>query len=80
MNTSAPLQGPSSARLAVTLNGESVSLPTGTTLAGLLRLRRVDPQSVATAVNAEFVPRTMRDSMRLSGNDAVTTFQAIVGG
>ncbi|MCC7060456.1 MAG: sulfur carrier protein ThiS [Burkholderiaceae bacterium] len=80
MNTPAPLQGPSSSRLAVTLNGESVRLPNGTTLAGLLRLRGVDPASVATAVNAEFVPRTMRDSTRLSGNDAVTTFQAIVGG
>jgi thiamine biosynthesis protein ThiS len=35
---------------------------------------------VASAVNADFVPRGQRADTRLQPGDAVTLFQAIVGG
>lgn len=66
--------------VTVTLNGEALQVRAGTTLADVLAQRGIDPKSVATAVNAEFVPRTARAATVLRANDSITTFQAIVGG
>lgn len=68
------------APLNVTLNGEALQVRAGATLADVLAMRRIEPKSVATAVNAEFVPRTARAATMLRAGDAITTFQAIVGG
>ena len=68
------------AALQLQLNGESVSLPAGSTLQDLLLARGLDPATHATAVNGSFVARDARGTHKLQQGDAVTCFQAIVGG
>ena len=64
----------------ITLNGEPRGLDEGATLADLVASLGVPPQSLATAVNGEFVPRAARADVPLREGDAVFTFQPITGG
>jgi sulfur carrier protein len=64
----------------ITLNGEPRAVDEGSTLADLVAALGVPPQSLATAVNGEFVPRGARASLPLREGDAVFTFQPITGG
>ena len=64
----------------ITLNGEPRAIREETTLADLLAALGHAPQSLATAVNGEFVPRDARAGVRLREGDAVFTFQPITGG
>lgn len=64
----------------ITLNGEPRSLQDEATLADLVAALGHAPQSLATAVNGEFVPRAARDTVQLRDGDAVFTFQPITGG
>lgn len=64
----------------ITVNGEPRSIDDGTTLADLVAALGQPPQSLATAVNDEFVPRGARASLPLRDGDAVFTFQPITGG
>jgi sulfur carrier protein len=64
----------------ITLNGEPRTVDEGATLADLVAALGVTPQSLATAVNGEFVPRGARASRPLREGDAVFTFQPITGG
>ena len=64
----------------ITLNGEPRPIADGTTLAELVAELGVAPQSLATAVNGEFVPRGARAGCALHDGDAVFTFQPITGG
>lgn len=64
----------------VKLNGERHRVERGTTLAQLLERADIAPPSCTTAVNGEFVPRNARTEHALQPDDAVTCFQAIVGG
>lgn len=64
----------------VTLNGEPHTLDEDATLADLVAALGQAPQSLATAVNGEFVPRAARAGLRLREGDAVFTFQPITGG
>lgn len=66
--------------IAVTLNGEPRMLAPGQTLADLIRALDAPPQSLATAVNGEFVARDARHRRTLQDGDAVFTFQPITGG
>ena len=70
--------------LTLTLDGLSLSAPAGTTLAELLAQHPASaalaPEGYATAVNGRFVARAQRLSHPLQDGDAVTLFQAIVGG
>jgi sulfur carrier protein len=70
--------------LSLTLDGHSLTAPAGTTLAELLAQHPASaalaPESYASAVNGQFVPRAQRVSHPLQDGDAVTLFQAIVGG
>lgn len=70
--------GPATAQL--TLNDQVLPLEGACTLAQLLAAQGLDPLSVATAVNGQFVARSARAQRTLAAGDAVTTFQAIVGG
>lgn len=67
-------------RLQLTLNGEAVQLPAGSTLDALLQARALDPMTHATAVNGQFVAREARAGHVLQNGDTVMCFQAIVGG
>lgn len=64
----------------VTLNGEARTLDEGATLADLVSTIAEQPQTLATAVNGEFVSRDARAQTRLRDGDAVFTFQPITGG
>jgi sulfur carrier protein len=64
----------------ITVNGEPRAVEATQTLADLVAALGEPPQSLATAVNGEFVPRSARASVQLSDGDAVFTFQPITGG
>ena len=64
----------------ITVNGEPRSVDAGATLADLVAALGATPQSLATAVNGEFVPRAARAGVQLREGDAVFTFQPITGG
>ncbi len=64
----------------VTVNGQEHSFPAFSTMADLVeRLERV-PDSIATAVNGEFIVRSQRSAYTLCFGDQVDLFQPIVGG
>lgn len=65
--------------IRITLNGEPTTIESQS-LAELLDHLGHPPQSMATAVNGEFVARDARAARRLADGDRVTTFQRIVGG
>ena len=64
----------------ITVNGEPRSVDEAATLADLVAALGQPPQSLATAVNGEFVPRSARAGVQLREGDAVFTFQPITGG
>ena len=64
----------------VRVDGEPHALPDGCTLAELLSGLGHAPESIAVAVNGEFVPRALRASHLLHDGDQVVCFKAIVGG
>ena len=66
--------------LHITLNGEARTVADGETLADLVAALGQPPQSLATAVNGEFVARAARATTQLREGDAVFTFQPITGG
>lgn len=61
-------------------NDHTLPCPQGLTLTALLDAQGIASNQVATAVNGEFVPATLRASTTLKNGDTVLTFQAIVGG
>ena len=77
---------PSSSRVAsndairVDFNGQSMDAKAGESLADLIDRLGKDPNQLATAVNAEFVPRDMRKTLLLQHGDAIMTFEPITGG
>ncbi|HSW03698.1 sulfur carrier protein ThiS [Aquabacterium sp.] len=62
------------------VNGQPQPWSPGLTLAELLQRRGDAPQTVATALNGQFVPRQARAQTTLRAGDALTIFEAIVGG
>jgi sulfur carrier protein len=70
--------------IAVTLNGAPCRVSAGTPLGELLgqhpETTALAPQAYACAVNGAFVARAKRERHVLQAGDAVTVFQAIVGG
>ncbi len=64
----------------VLVNGQVHLLPVPRTLAELIGELGHAPDSVATALNGEFVTRGQRGERVLRDGDRVTCFQAITGG
>lgn len=64
----------------ITLNGEPHQLEPGCTLAEFFQNMNLEPNAFASALNGQFVARGARAACVLQENDAVFTFQAIVGG
>ena len=64
----------------VNVNGEARTLNHDTTLAELLAGLGHEPESVAVAVNGDFVPRASRAERVLQDGDQVACFKPIVGG
>ena len=61
-------------------NGQPVAWTAGLRLSDLMTAQNMAADSVATAVNGEFVQREQRAATVLRPGDQVLTFQAIVGG
>jgi sulfur carrier protein len=68
------------AMLTVQANGEPCRVPRGASVADLLAQLGHAPESIATAVNGEFVARGLRASHVLAEGDQVQCFRPIVGG
>lgn len=64
----------------VQVNGQFHPWQPGLQVAQLLERLGTQPNSVATALNGQFVPRERRVQTFLSPGDVLTVFQAIVGG
>ncbi|WP_240125646.1 sulfur carrier protein ThiS [Thermomonas alba] len=62
------------------VNGDACQISEGTSLEELLTHIHPAPQTVATAVNGDFVARAARANLRLQAGDSVACFQPIVGG
>jgi sulfur carrier protein len=74
------MNGAAVAWLQVHVNGEACRLPRGASLADLLLQLGHAPESIATAVNGEFVARGLRAGHVLAEGDQVQCFRPIVGG
>jgi len=75
-----PAESPAPAALTLTVNGEAHTLSSPLDVAALLAQLGHAPESVAVAVNGEFVPRARRAAWPLHSGDQVTCFKPIVGG
>ncbi|WP_051236610.1 sulfur carrier protein ThiS [Ottowia thiooxydans] len=70
---------PGASVITIQLDGQARKVPNGSTLAQLVASLGHDEKAVSTAVNGDFVARTLRHYV-LSEGDAVLLFQPIVGG
>lgn len=70
-------QAPSA--IAIQVNGEAQTT-TAATLHDWVLAQDAAPESLATAVNGQFIPRTQRASTALRAGDHILTFQPITGG
>jgi sulfur carrier protein len=66
--------------MTVTVNGTPRDLPTGVTLADLVRQLTESPKGVAAAVNGEVVPRRAWPDTSLAERDEVEVVTAVQGG
>ena len=67
-------------RILVSLDGQQQQVPAATALADLLARLSLAPESVATALNGQFVAREARAQALLKDGDQVLLFKPIVGG
>lgn len=65
--------------MRIELNGESLTTEAAT-LAGLLAERGFDPNSVATAIDGDFVPRSLRADTALRDGVKVEVLSPMQGG
>ena len=68
-----------SATITVVVNGNPESTA-ARTLQAWVDARGVQPAALATAVNGNFVPRSLRAQQPLTEGDFILTFQPIEGG
>ena len=64
----------------VSVNGESVSMPTGATLAELLRRLFLEGKPVAVEHNRRVVPRAEHSGVRLNHGDQLEIVTFVGGG
>jgi len=65
--------------MRIELNGRAIE--TGaTTLAELMQEQQIDPRTVATALNGEFVPRSRYVSQRLEAGNQLEILSPMQGG
>lgn len=79
MNTATGTAPTDTAMITLFVNG-SQQTTTARTLAQWVEQQGKLPQAVATALNSQFVPRSLRASQTLAEGDALVTFQPIEGG
>ncbi len=67
-------------QLSILVNGESRSVPVGSTLGALLRTNGVEQRRVAVAVNRDVLPRSQALDRRLASGDRIEILEAVGGG
>lgn len=65
---------------SVWLHGSPRPWQPGLTLSALLQAEALNPACVATAVDALFIARPLRDTTQLQPGDQITVFHPITGG
>ena len=66
--------------IQVAVNGEDVSVPTGSTLAELLKRLSLDGRPVAVEHNRRVVPKAEHGAVRLNHGDTVEIVTFVGGG
>ncbi len=66
--------------LAITVNGKSMDLPEGTTVAELLDRLNIARQGTAVERNREIVPRSLHTEVRIEADDRIEIVTAVGGG
>jgi thiamine biosynthesis protein ThiS len=66
--------------IAVTVNGETLQLASGSTVADLLKTLAVEPTRVAVEHNLRVVPRAEHGAVRLNHGDRVEIVTFVGGG
>ena len=66
--------------LEITVNGEAVQLPAGSTVAELVAARGLRPEQVAVEVNREIVPRASHAEHPLASGDRIEIVTMVGGG
>ena len=66
--------------LPLMVNGESVDVPTGSTVESLLGLLGLAERRLAVAINRDVVPRSAFPHQELSPGDRVEILEAVGGG
>jgi sulfur carrier protein len=64
----------------IKVNGDTVSLPEGSSISALLEVLGMTEGRIAVEVNANIVPRSLHGSTLLNPDDAVEIVHAIGGG
>lgn len=66
--------------MEIKVNGDTLSLPEGSSINALLELLGMTEGRIAVEVNANIIPRSLHGSTRLNPGDAVEIVHAIGGG
>ena len=67
-------------QIELTVNGESMRVPAGTTVAGLVALMELDTRKLAVERNLEIVPRSQYAVTALAAGDALEIVHFVGGG
>ncbi len=66
--------------MEVFVNGESMTVTSGATLAELVELLNLQPRALAVEVNQEIIPQNQHDRFRLSPRDQLEIVSLVGGG
>ena len=66
--------------IALTVNGEAMQIPSGSTVADLLKTLALEPARVAVEHNLRVVPRAEHGAVRLNHGDRVEIVTFVGGG
>jgi sulfur carrier protein len=66
--------------MRVTANGERFEVEPGTTVAGFIRMRSLDPRFVVVELNGDPLERGRYDEVRLAEGDRLELVRAVAGG
>ena len=81
MNQASAAGEPSRVRtVKILVNGEQREIPTGTTIAQLLEILRLDPRALAVELNLDVIPRGRHAEWTLQENDRLEIVTLVGGG
>ena len=66
--------------MRVTANGERFEVEPGTTVAGFIRVRSLDPRFVVVELNGQPLERARYDEVGLAEGDRLELVRAVAGG